>query len=126
MHDAHGDEYQNYLSQLHGTLEVLRAGAQEQCEMTGAYNAPWELRQDGVDFIESVLALGGANIEESTTKALLTLRESLAALPSEAISPDGEDMTTAKGCIAAFMHPAWGGVRAAATSCLSLVRDPFG
>lgn len=126
MHDAHDDEFQKYLSQLHGTLEVLRADAQEQCEMMDAYNAPWEVRQDGVDFIDSVLALGGTEIGDSTTKALRALRELLVALPAEAIVPDGENMTTATGSIAAFMHPAWGSVRAAATLCLSLVRDLFG
>jgi len=120
------EQYQNYLSQLHATLEVLSAGAQEQCELTGAYNAPWELRQDGVDFIESVLALANGKLEEPTTIKLLALGETLAALPADAISPEGQDTTTAEGCLFALNHPAWTPVRSAAASCLLLVKDPFG
>lgn len=125
MCDPVDDEYQNYLSKLHGTLEILAANAQEQCDVMGAYNAPWELRQDGADFIDAVLSLNKGQLDEHSAGKLRALRETLVALPGAAVTPGGNDMTTAEGCLVAFGDPAWAAVRTDAASCLMLVDDPF-
>lgn len=126
MQENADELYQNYMSQLHGVLEILSSGAEEQSRLMGAYNAPWEMRQDGSDFIEAVISLEKGRLDASTLSRMHELHTALAGLPPEAINPEGQIMTTAQGCLAALGHRAWSQVRTHAELCLPLIKDPFG
>lgn len=119
------EDYANYLSRLHSTLEVLSSSAQEQCEAMGAYNASWELQHDGIDFAEAVLSLGNGKLDELAATRLRALRDTLKSLPAEAVTPEGHNIRTVEGCLVALSHPSWATVRTMAASCLLLVDDPF-
>lgn len=125
MQEYADDLYQNYMSQLHGVLEVLSSGAEEQSRLMGAYNAPWEMWQDGSDFIEAVMSLEKGRLDAATLSRLHELHTALAGLPPEAVNPEGQIMTTAQGCLAALGHPAWSPVRMHAALCLPSIEDPF-
>ena len=125
MSDNKDDEYLNYVNQLRNTLEVASAEPEEQCDAMGAYNAPWELKTGGCDFIDACLSLQRGQLDAATVARLIELRSALQQLPEEAVTPTGEVMTTFKGCLVAFRHPAWIPIRASARDLMWSIPDPF-
>lgn len=125
MPDDTNDHYSNYASQLRKTLEVASAEPIEQCEIMGSYNAPWELKTDAKDFIDSVLLLQRGQLDAAAVERLAEFRRLIHALPDAAIVPEGGSMTTLAGCLVAFKHPSWIPVRQSARELLSMVSDPF-
>ncbi|MDF4004131.1 hypothetical protein P3W33_12075 [Luteibacter sp. PPL552] len=125
MSDDVNDDYLNYLSQLRKTLEVASAAPSEQCEVMGSYNAPWELKTDAKDFIDSVLLLQRGRLDPATIQRLNGFRRLVLDLSDAAVVPEDESMTTLAGCMVAFKHPAWIPVRRSASELLSILPDPF-
>jgi len=117
-----GEEFENTFLSFVEALKVLSFDAEEQCEVMGNYNVPWEIQDDVLRGCHSVARSPSSYLTPEQTQKVEELAGQLQALPVEAVAPMNVMTDNNMGSIICMRHEAWNPLRQNATELLRLLR----
>lgn len=111
------EEYANAYHYFHKILVILSEDSIKQCEDMGYFNVAWEIKDDAVAAINSILELPGSELLQLQREKLVQLLADINAIPGTVTNvPNVKEEQ-----IRAMKDPCWGPIRMRAKELISLL-----